>query len=122
MNLRHQSLLQSLLSSELPEDKRFGDVLTSLQDIQKSVLKCERKLSHPEEILPPEYITHITSRFFRDRIHPEFIHSIILNMEELESALDKYAKKPSAPLLKNVIVIKGRLIEMLHYIVRKTER
>jgi len=113
--------LQSLLSSEQPEDKRFGDLLSSLQDIQKSVYKCERKLSSPDEILPPAYVASVIRQFTRDRFSPGAIRNILHTISELEDIMSTLSKKPSVQLRRKLDVARRRLYEISHYVMRERE-
>jgi len=113
--------LKSLQSSELPQDKLLGDLLSSLQDIQKSVYKCERKLSNPTEILPPEYIAHVTRRLNKERIQPSVIRAVVHIITELEDITSALAKKPSAQLRERLNMARKRLDEMSHYVMRDIE-
>ena len=111
--------LQSLLTSELPEDKRFGDLLSSLQEIQKSVFKCERKLSQPNEILPPRYIESVLGRSATG-IPREAVRDFLMSLEELDSIIQSFKKAPPE-VRRRLAQIRERTTMIRHYFIRRRE-
>jgi len=67
--------LQSLLKSDAPEDKRLGDALSSLEEIQNAVVESRRILSRPRELLPPDYL--------RSLLEPS--HPAAILLEEIQT-------------------------------------
>lgn len=108
--------LQSLLKSKTPEDKHLGDFLSSLQEIQNSVLKCERKLSRPDEILPPRYVEAIL-RHSPSSIPSGLIRELGMLLEALENTMDSAATtKSSRELRRSLERIRYKLMSIRDYL------
>lgn len=110
--------LRSLSQSGTPEDKRLGDLLSSLQEIQNSVLKCERKLSHPEEILPPRYIETVLRRS-ASSISPRMADELARMLHEFDVLIEQGARKRSPEVRRRSEDIRERLMRIRHYLMSR---
>ncbi len=50
--------LKILKASDNPEQRSLGDVVSAISNLHNAVLEIEKRLRHPEELLPPNYIAH----------------------------------------------------------------
>jgi hypothetical protein len=86
--------LKILRESDNPEQRSLADVVSAISNLRNAVAEMEKRIRHPEELIPPSYIVQCM-RMFRDEssmrrnelaaMRARIVHELDLNSEKLSN-------------------------------------